>query len=651
MSSHPSVSGHYHSLTIAQALAKIDRQELALPLIQRNFVWDIDRVTKLFDSILQGYPINSMLFWQVPEPALDSVQMYAFIRHFSHYAQYSGERAETENGERYYNKPLGRGRDAFPNQLLAVLDGQQRLTSFYMGLCGSYAEKAYRGWHGYAHNYPPQALYLCVTDHAQAGDTLEDYRANRYQLAWREASWEGGKLQANPIELNEDQTELWLHLGEVMQGAELTADTWTAATLQRLREHAESLSQAVIAEADWERAHDALLRLHQAVHTEPYINYYLEQGTELARAVETFIRINNGGMSIGYADLLFSILSAQWQTLNAREEMEGIESELRGYDTGLNLEKGFILKAALLMVEQKNLRFELGQFTSHRIQRMEEIWPQVKEALKTAARTVADSHIVYLNAPSLVMVVAYFCYRQQKVGLPTAETATRDAARIRQWLLRTQLLWSGDRTSTETKISHLADIITDHFKQGHSGFPFTALVTESWGVNMRLATEGSAGGLNLEELVKRPKWEASTRFLLAQMQTNVQRHVAYDLDHCFPYHEAYNADEYDEQHHTEIHELPNLQLLPSGLNRSKSGQEFPVWYEGLPTLLEDKEAQQALNVVDREQLHQAHFYPQNWQSYTAEDSYAVRVEKFRGFFGDRRTVALERLREVFQDPA
>lgn len=644
------ISGHYHSLTIAQALGKISRNELALPLIQRNFVWDIDRVTKLFDSILQGYPINSMLFWEVPPQALESVQMYAFIRNFSHYGWYQGERGETENGERYFNKPLDRGKENLPENLMAVLDGQQRLTSLYMGLCGSYAEKEYWGRHGYAHNYPPQAMYLCVSDLAQAADTLENYRANRYQLAWRKGRWQDGALQVAPIIYQENNSELWLHLGEVMHGAELSAEAWTASMLLQLQDFAMQAG-ADLPEEDWIRVRETLQRLHYAIHTEPYISYYREKSTELARAVETFIRINNGGMSIGYAELLFSILSAQWKHLNAREEIESVEAALRSHDTGLNLEKGFVLKAALLMVEAKNMRFELGQFTSRRIQRMEEIWPQVKTALLAAARTIAHKPIVYLNTPALAMVVAYFYYRQGQAGQPTPKDEARDQARIHQWLLRAQLLWSGDRSATETKISRLTEIITQHFEQGHHDFPFAELVAKSWGVDMRLATEGSADGLILEDQLKRPKWEAATRFLLAQLQSNVQRGLSYDVDHCFPFHEAYNAEQHDAQHHAEIHEVPNLQLLPSSLNRSKNGLEFHLWYDGLAGLLEDEESRQALNVQTAAELHQAHFYPEHWLAYTEEDGYAEKVEKFRDFLKGRRTTALKRLREVFHDPA
>lgn len=36
-------------------------QSLRLPTIQREFVWDAEDVKKLLDSIVQGYPIGSII--------------------------------------------------------------------------------------------------------------------------------------------------------------------------------------------------------------------------------------------------------------------------------------------------------------------------------------------------------------------------------------------------------------------------------------------------------------------------------------------------------------------------------------------------------------------------------------------------------------
>jgi uncharacterized protein with ParB-like and HNH nuclease domain len=41
--------------------------ELFLPHIQRPFVWDKDQMSKLFDSLMRGYPVQTLLFWRTKE--------------------------------------------------------------------------------------------------------------------------------------------------------------------------------------------------------------------------------------------------------------------------------------------------------------------------------------------------------------------------------------------------------------------------------------------------------------------------------------------------------------------------------------------------------------------------------------------------------
>lgn len=45
-------------IPIKQALKRIDDGDYVLPAIQREFVWGPDRIAKLFDSLMRGYPIG-----------------------------------------------------------------------------------------------------------------------------------------------------------------------------------------------------------------------------------------------------------------------------------------------------------------------------------------------------------------------------------------------------------------------------------------------------------------------------------------------------------------------------------------------------------------------------------------------------------------
>ena len=61
------MSGFQSPITISNAIDRITRNEFLLPAFQREFVWNSDQIEKLFDSLMQGYPISSRLFWKVRE--------------------------------------------------------------------------------------------------------------------------------------------------------------------------------------------------------------------------------------------------------------------------------------------------------------------------------------------------------------------------------------------------------------------------------------------------------------------------------------------------------------------------------------------------------------------------------------------------------
>jgi hypothetical protein len=57
------------SLTVRRVLGKVQLGEVRVPDFQRPLRWRAADVVKLFDSILKGYPIGSLLFWKRSAPA------------------------------------------------------------------------------------------------------------------------------------------------------------------------------------------------------------------------------------------------------------------------------------------------------------------------------------------------------------------------------------------------------------------------------------------------------------------------------------------------------------------------------------------------------------------------------------------------------
>ncbi len=80
----------------------IDTGKFAVPIFQRDFVWNRSQILDLFDSIIKGYPIGTILLWRPPqEPPFGYKDIIT-------------------------DKKLD-----VPNSEYCILDGRQRLTAFY----------------------------------------------------------------------------------------------------------------------------------------------------------------------------------------------------------------------------------------------------------------------------------------------------------------------------------------------------------------------------------------------------------------------------------------------------------------------------------------------------------------------------------------
>ncbi|MBL1352294.1 MAG: DUF262 domain-containing protein [Zetaproteobacteria bacterium] len=113
---------------ISKQLNEIDSTDggFWLPNIQRNFVWKEDQTERLFDSLMRDYPIGTLLVWKTKSE----------IKHRTFVANYknNGDYKNNSNFTHFYVPENNKCK-------LLVLDGQQRLQSLFIGLCGSYNEK------------------------------------------------------------------------------------------------------------------------------------------------------------------------------------------------------------------------------------------------------------------------------------------------------------------------------------------------------------------------------------------------------------------------------------------------------------------------------------------------------------------------------
>ena len=131
-------------ITIREAIAAIEDGEYVLPSTQREFVWEPDQIGTLFDSLMRDYPISTFLFWKIKAENVNKFQFYSFLRNYH----------ERDARHNHPATPSGN------KDIIGILDGQQRLTSLYVSLRGSYASRL--SYHRVTsdHAYPKKKLHL-----------------------------------------------------------------------------------------------------------------------------------------------------------------------------------------------------------------------------------------------------------------------------------------------------------------------------------------------------------------------------------------------------------------------------------------------------------------------------------------------------------
>lgn len=93
----------YQHYSIRKVLDAVVSGEIRIPAFQRGFVWEMDRVAYLLDSIYKGYPFGSLLFWRTRQQLMTERALGTFT--------------------------LPSPQVDYPIDY--VLDGQQRLTSIF----------------------------------------------------------------------------------------------------------------------------------------------------------------------------------------------------------------------------------------------------------------------------------------------------------------------------------------------------------------------------------------------------------------------------------------------------------------------------------------------------------------------------------------
>ncbi len=523
--------------TIAEALGRIQSKSYVLPAIQREFVWKPTQIERLFDSLMQGYPFGTFLFWKVEAKTTAAFKFYDFVLNYH----------ERDNP---HCPELGK---LLHQTVTAVLDGQQRLTALNIGLRGSMALKQPNKWWTNPDAFPVRTLRL---------DLLSTRAADEEGLVY------DFKFLTDEQAARSEQSH-WFSVSEVLGMPD------GPAMVTALRKGGLEGDQL-------EHAYATLDRLHRVVHSHNLVNYYEEETQDVERVLNIFIRLNSGGTVLSYSDLLLSIAVAQWKKIDARAEIHRLVDELNSIGAGFALSQDFVLKAGLMLADIASVGFKVENFTADNMAALEENWIGIRKALVRTVELAANFGLngQTLRADSSLLPIAYYLYkRDAPANYVTHSKFAQDREAIRSWLIRSLLKASGIWGSgLDTLLTALRETIkTD----GASAFPDKQ-------VRQVMAQRGKSltfEEAEIEDLLHLEYGDRRVFALLSLLFPFVDLRNQFHVDHIFPISRfkkntlrkiGFDQDQI-EILKRRVNEIPNLQLLEGAINIEKRATMPNEW--------------------------------------------------------------------------
>jgi uncharacterized protein with ParB-like and HNH nuclease domain len=494
------VPGEYEkAISIKDAIDAINHRNFLLPAIQRKFVWSSHQICVLFDSIMRGYPINSFMTWEVNKDEIkNSYKFYAFLDFYC-------QRFHEEN-------PLV-PTAGFEN-FKAIIDGQQRLTSLYIGLCGTYAYKQPRVWWPTANNHeilPPRKLYLDLIKPLNSDEEETMMKYNFKFLTDKQY-----KAHCNdPHNLHH-----WFCLHEILEMAQVDGSNhvWNRVVRPYLVKNE--------LEAN-EYAQETLGQLYDVIRSQRIIHYFNETSQEIDHVLDVFIRTNSGGTKLDFSDLLMSIAVAHWDG-DFRQELDGLIKNIHQDSTmGFYMERDWILKTCLVLIGA-DVRFKVKNFSSEQVKQIQDSWENIKESIKNTLFLIRRFGInpQSLTSKNAVIPICYYLYKKKK-NINDLAKHHEDRELISRWFYMALLkgVFGGQADSI---LKSMRDLLDKHIEEDL--FPLQSIIDRFTATNKDLRFDVQY----IESLLNIEHGEGRCRALLHLLFPEMNSTEVFHIDHLHP---------------------------------------------------------------------------------------------------------------------
>lgn len=567
-------------ITISDAIERIESNKFLLPAIQREFIWTHSKIEWLFDSIMRNYPISSFLFWNVEESTSKNYRFYKFINEYR-------DRYKTHNEEISTNGI---------NSFNAVLDGQQRLTSLYLGLKGSFGYKEYRRkWEDTEWSIPTRHLYLNISN-----ELTEEEDGRIYEFSFLE------KDLTQEREVYETEYKNWFKVGAILNYSDdETFDNF-------VEEFENSFSRK------------AIRQLRRTIVEKPIINYFLEKEQSLDKALNIFIRINSGGEPLNFSDLLMSIAVANWTQKDARKEIHKLVDTIR--DKGYSISKDLVLKS-FLYLHSKDIKFRVTNFSKENAKEFETEWEQIRDAILSTFDLIKSFGFTdfTLTSKNAVIPIIYYLYHKGIYrNFSNKIEFKQDRENIKKWLhiVLIKRLFGGtsDNVLSQMRRAFTNNISETKIKPEISNFPFDTIFSH-------IRKDTSVGEEFIEETLFTQIDNQYAFSILSLLYPNLDyKNNNFHKDHVHPASTFENLSEENKEKYgwRTFNSIYNLQMLDANENMSKNDLNLKDWVE--------KET----NENNREQFLNLHIIP----------NVDLTLENFSEYHEKRKGILMDKLKTL-----
>lgn len=533
-------SGFSNPITIKKAIDEIVDRTYLLPAIQRKFVWGADKIEVLFDSIMRGYPINSFMFWDIKSSTIkENFKFYQFLTEYRSFFKEDNPDIDTKGYKDF----------------IAVIDGQQRLTSIYLGLKGTYAYKMPRKWWSdNEENIPTRRLYIELSERLPD----ENERQMEYNFLF---------LTEKEVQKENSLGKNWFKVNEILRF-----------------EDANKLDE-FIDEQYWKSnkySKEVIRKLRKAVFEDLLINYYLEETQEIDTVLDIFIRTNSGGEPLNFSDLLMSVTTANW-TLDARKEIPDVVAKVFGFgNPNFIISKDFVLKTCLVLFSE-NIKFQVKNFNKEQVLKFEADWERVKQSIIEAFSLIGSwgFNNSSLRAKNAAIPIIYYIYQNRiENEINNKAKYTDIKVSMRKWLCLSLLkgVFGGQSDSVLTSIRKV--MVANPQK-----FPLSEIKAE---FRTNPSKNLSFDDDFIEGLLTTQYEDTNCYSILALLYShlNFDNHLHKDHLHPSSYLKKLKNEDFENdidyafyKDEKNWNSILNLQLLDGALNLSKTDKSLREWIE------------------------------------------------------------------------